>query len=43
MTLLKSERNSDIEGSTYLGSQSCFPIKETRLLGEMTVELREEI
>ena len=36
MTLLKSERNNDIERSTHLGSQSCFPIKETRLLGEMT-------
>lgn len=36
MILLKSERNKDVEGNTDLGSQYCFPIKETRLLGEMT-------
>ena len=35
MILPKSERNNDVEKSTELGSQYSFPIKGTRLLGEI--------
>ena len=36
MILLKNERNNDIEISTDLCPQYSFPIKGTRLLGEIT-------
>lgn len=36
MTPPKSERNNDVEKSTELGAQYSFPIKGTRLLGEIT-------
>ena len=36
MTLSKSERNNDVEISSYLGSQYSFPIIGARLLGEIT-------
>ena len=36
MILPKSERNNDVEKSTELGAQYSFPIKGTRLLGEIT-------
>ena len=36
MIFPKSERNNDVEKSTELGAQYSFPIKGTRLLGEIT-------
>ena len=36
MIFPKKERNNDVEISTELGSQYAFPIKGTRLLGEIT-------
>ena len=36
MILQKSERNNYVEISTDLGSQYSFPVKGTRLLGEIT-------
>ena len=36
MIFPQKERNNDVEISTELGSQYAFPIKGTRLLGEIT-------